>query len=828
MSRIFISYRRESAWALAGHVYEKLAHRFGRDNVFIDLDDIEPGVDFVDVLERTLSVVNAMIVIIDRNWVSVTDATGKRRLSSPHDFVRQEVATALRRDILLIPILESGSNMPDAVELPEDLAKLADCRPVGVSQRQFSIDIDRIAELLEVLNDQVDIAHAEAVKRILADEGSQTKWEQNYWIYDSINVPRVDSGVTGSYSMREPIIERLNRLDFEDDARLQAARKEAIALIRDAPIADKWRSEGIRAVTYNILQTSRITELLEEIDEAVLVRGRRAVEHGKKMRVRAYRDAEVADSEVERWRRNASNDTGWVPEHHHPSVTFGNVLTRQQSVLDYLAQMVYSTNARLEVKRASLVELIQSAPLDTSHGTRDLDLWLTPETKLLLGEVKRAVREHGEAAEQRPGKRATVADLVEEADNPLPRVFISYRRQSGWALAGWLYQSLVDKFGERAIFIDIDAGESNATWSITFDQLLRNGDALIAIIDRNWICARDERGNRLLDSPNDLVRVEIATALRRGIHLVQLLEQDTIKPTATELPDELGALTHCEALEVGQRHFNSTVNDITDLLAPLREKLELVELGANAVAAARILSDELECQRWEKNSWVYEAIHVPEIHPHSGCHYMRAPVIERLNALNLSDDPQLEAMRDQAVTNIEAAPIAHKIDSDHSDIPYDLHKGADIAILLNTIDEAVRVRGKLAREQAKKARLRAYRDRDVSDDEIAKWVRNWKLHQAIHIPESSSIHDPLGTVWSSREALLARLRRLDFSTDVELDGQRNELVEIIVSAPRATHDRKDHLDLCLTLAMQSLRADIDRAVEERGKTALARLSGQYD
>ena len=64
MPRIFISYRRESAWALAGHVYEKLAHRFGRDNVFIDIDDVEPGVDFVDVLDRTLSVMNAMIVII--------------------------------------------------------------------------------------------------------------------------------------------------------------------------------------------------------------------------------------------------------------------------------------------------------------------------------------------------------------------------------------------------------------------------------------------------------------------------------------------------------------------------------------------------------------------------------------------------------------------------------------------------------------------------------------------------------------------------------------------------------------------------------------------
>ena len=41
--RVFISYRRQEASGLAGRLYDRLAARFGEDQVFMDVDTIALG-----------------------------------------------------------------------------------------------------------------------------------------------------------------------------------------------------------------------------------------------------------------------------------------------------------------------------------------------------------------------------------------------------------------------------------------------------------------------------------------------------------------------------------------------------------------------------------------------------------------------------------------------------------------------------------------------------------------------------------------------------------------------------------------------------------------
>src|SRR5207247_2365741 len=105
-------YRREDASGHAGRLYDVLAAAFGADQVFIDVDTIEPGVDFVERIETSVASVDALVAVIGRDWLTAADAEGRRRLDNPEDFVRLEIASALSRNIRVIPVLVEGARMP--------------------------------------------------------------------------------------------------------------------------------------------------------------------------------------------------------------------------------------------------------------------------------------------------------------------------------------------------------------------------------------------------------------------------------------------------------------------------------------------------------------------------------------------------------------------------------------------------------------------------------------------------------------------------------------------------------------------------------------------
>jgi hypothetical protein len=144
MSHVFITYRRRDAAGYAGRLSDALAARLGRRNVFRDLDSLPVGRDFVAELERTLASCDAVIAVIDRDWASVPGEDGRPRLSDPDDFVRLEIAAALRRDILLVPAVTPGAAMPSEQDLPDELQPLARRNAVFLSDASWDADVDRI------------------------------------------------------------------------------------------------------------------------------------------------------------------------------------------------------------------------------------------------------------------------------------------------------------------------------------------------------------------------------------------------------------------------------------------------------------------------------------------------------------------------------------------------------------------------------------------------------------------------------------------------------------------------------------------------------------
>jgi glycerophosphoryl diester phosphodiesterase len=167
-ARVFISYRRqETAWP-ARQLYDVLVAELGPDRVFKDVDDIEPGDDFVERIQSAVGSCRVLLALIGPQWLTVTDAKGVRRLDDPEDFVRLEVETALNRDdVRVIPILVDDAKMPRPQELPKELAALTRRQAVEINP----VDFDT-RRLLRVLNDTLKDVRGEPAAPSISGAGA--------------------------------------------------------------------------------------------------------------------------------------------------------------------------------------------------------------------------------------------------------------------------------------------------------------------------------------------------------------------------------------------------------------------------------------------------------------------------------------------------------------------------------------------------------------------------------------------------------------------------------------------------------------------------------
>jgi TIR domain len=145
---ILISYRREDTAAYAGRLADRLKAHFGRDKVFVDVDTIQPGEDFLEVIDQSLRSSSVVVALIGREWLNAADASGRRRLDRSDDFVRTEIAKALASRVRVIPALVGNALMPEAKDLPEDLQPLTRRQAIEISDTRFHQDVDRLIQAL--------------------------------------------------------------------------------------------------------------------------------------------------------------------------------------------------------------------------------------------------------------------------------------------------------------------------------------------------------------------------------------------------------------------------------------------------------------------------------------------------------------------------------------------------------------------------------------------------------------------------------------------------------------------------------------------------------
>jgi hypothetical protein len=137
---IFISYRRDDTEGEAGRLYDDLTRQFGDDCVFMDVAGISPGIDFRKAIEDNVSSCGVLLAMIGPNWVSITTPDGRRRLDDPSDFVGLEIASALKRNVPVIPVLVHDARIPHPDQLPDNLKDLAYRNSVELSHARWNSD----------------------------------------------------------------------------------------------------------------------------------------------------------------------------------------------------------------------------------------------------------------------------------------------------------------------------------------------------------------------------------------------------------------------------------------------------------------------------------------------------------------------------------------------------------------------------------------------------------------------------------------------------------------------------------------------------------------
>src|SRR6516225_716572 len=173
--KIFISYRRGDDPGNTGRLFDHLQQAFGPEQLFMDVDSIAPGLDFVRVLEEQVGQCDVLLAMIGPRWFDALDQHGSRRIDDPNDFVRIEIESALKQDKRVIPVLVGETRMPRLEDLPEAIRPLARRNAVRMTHERFRADAH---SLIRALQQALDEAEALRQARVEAAPRAQTEAER--------------------------------------------------------------------------------------------------------------------------------------------------------------------------------------------------------------------------------------------------------------------------------------------------------------------------------------------------------------------------------------------------------------------------------------------------------------------------------------------------------------------------------------------------------------------------------------------------------------------------------------------------------------------------
>jgi hypothetical protein len=322
---VFICYRREESAFAARAIHDRIAQRLERENVFLDVDNIDLGVDWFTVLTERVGACDALIAVMGRNWVSIADTEGRRRLDDPDDFVRIEIEAALLRDVRVIPVLVDGAAMPKASQLPESLKGLARRQGTEVSPVRFEADVEKLTHsLVSILDERRrrDAAEAEAARvaddqrRVQETAAAERAAREEQKQQEAAEAVRAEEAqrLAAAEAARRAEEERQARQTEEGEraAREERERREAAEAARAEEARRLAEAEAARRAE----EVRRAQEAAEAERVAGDERGRREAAATEKVRpieeVRERREAVEATRKVEEARGSEAEHAAYA------------------------------------------------------------------------------------------------------------------------------------------------------------------------------------------------------------------------------------------------------------------------------------------------------------------------------------------------------------------------------------------------------------------------------------------------------------------------------------------------------------------------------------
>lgn len=167
--------------------------------------------------------------------------------------------------------------------------------------------------------------------------------------------------------------------------------------------------------------------------------------------------------------------------------------------------------------------------------------------------------------------------LLADAPKSSLGLFISYRRDDSRETVGRIHDFLRQGFEEERLFLDVDRQAGGEDYRQVIGRALDDAQVVLVVIGARWLTVSSQQGGRRLDDPEDMVRIEIETALARGLKVIPLLVQAAAMPTEAQLPPTLRKLAYLTALQV--RPDPDFGHDMQLLIAALRELSAVEDRG---------------------------------------------------------------------------------------------------------------------------------------------------------------------------------------------------------------------------------------------------------
>ena len=151
-------------------------------------------------------------------------------------------------------------------------------------------------------------------------------------------------------------------------------------------------------------------------------------------------------------------------------------------------------------------------------------------------------------------------------------IFVSYRRGDSEGQARALSIQLAELLGKHSVFMDVDSISLGRDFRLILQERIESCDLMLALIGPSWIDAKDAAGSRRLENPTDIVRQEIAAALKRNIPVIPVLLQGVQMPAPERLPEDIKELAYRNGFELGHSTWESDVKEMIKRLGLCEQK----------------------------------------------------------------------------------------------------------------------------------------------------------------------------------------------------------------------------------------------------------------